>query len=133
MNALTARLFLKEYPNVTYDQALHLALAKDDLLSIMEPTDWAWQHNVEKRSKAYKICQALAITQGFDRKEHLHEVNVIFSYAKGKVTEERTLWLNRPIKPACLLEKDCRDLIQSELFHKQIHYTAFLDLEVVIV
>jgi hypothetical protein len=130
MNKFTAGMFLSKHSPMTYDQALEFALQKEDTQKLMVPTDWAWMAVTSAKNEAFKMCEALNIHDDLNRTEHLKPVNVIFSYDKGKVTEERTLMILRNT-PVHRVLNECKDMICGELVLAKLGYRIFMDLEVV--
>ena len=76
------------------------------------------------------MCEALNIHYDLNREDHLKPVKVIFSYNKGKVTEERSLMILRNT-PNHRILNECKELICEELILAKLSYCEFIDLEVI--
>ena len=130
MNDLKARWILSTQPSMTYDQALESALQKDSTLELMSPTDWTWASLTTSRRLAYSTCEALNHLHKLNRTDHLKSVSTIFSYNKGKVTEERVFMINKNV-PDYRVLRECRELLRTELVAKSVWYQLMSDLEVI--
>lgn len=99
-------------------------------LSRLPPLDVAWKTFHELASKYRHICNALSVLGDHQRKDHLEKVEVIWSYAKGKVVEEKTLYI--PVGKTRNRDMELRIAGTAELLRAGVHHEHTLSLEVVV-
>ncbi|MNG47041.1 hypothetical protein D3C79_49080 [compost metagenome] len=130
-----ADLELRAYnkPGFTYQDAVGLLRDTLQQLSYLPVHDVAHGTFVRLADQYRHVCNALYISGGYQQKDHLEAVDVIWSYDNGNVTEEKTLWIPCGIKMQHRRELELKAAGTTELLRMGIHPQMTTTLEIVLV
>lgn len=129
-----ADLELRAYnkAGLTYQDAV--GLLRDTLyqLEALPLFDVAHGTFVRLAEQYRHVCNALHVIGGYQQKDHLEAINVIWSYDNGKVVEEKVLWI--PIGRTSERKRDMELKVAgtTELLRMGIHPQMTTTLEIVV-
>jgi len=116
---------------LTYDEALSLLNNAIDSREVLGPFDPAFPFIVRQVSIFGKVADAIAWVDKLDRKDHLKEYQVIWSFAKGSVTEQGGIWISKGERHESCVMGELKRVIREKCLLEGIERRLLDDLEVI--
>lgn len=127
-----AEMVIKAYnpDDFSYSDCVLMLKNSLEILESLPVFDPATEYFVRQVNHWRKLCTAIALIDGKEARDHLQEIPVIWSYDKGRVIEETTLWIPLGTRPIAI-DAELKVAGSLRLAKAGIEYKVTATLEVV--